>query len=471
MSEENNIKEETSAPEDTTQLQEELVTEKRAPIRVSLSAAICLVAIFVALAVILTYTTCIFSFKEKSAASKVGTTQQSVVQGLGELTSLEILSSIFEAYSFEELDEELIRTEILKAYVRATGDKYAEFYTNEEYALIQDQASGINEGIGISIMDSAVTISGIEYKALKIVNIVNGSPAEKTDLSIGDFIIAIGTIDDYETISETGYKVGFANLRGESGTEAKFGYYDVDTEEIKFISVLREAFIENSVTGRKVDSNVAENVGIVKISSFDSTTPTQLVDEIEKLKSQGCDSFVFDLRYNPGGQLDSVAKILSYFLDEGDTIISMRDKKDSVEVITAEVSAKYDITAEDIGRYKGINAVVLCNENTASAAELFVANFRDHDLGTVIGTTTYGKGTVQTYMSYVNIGGELISLGGVLKLTVYMYYPPCGEGYDGVGITPDVEIKLSEEAQGRNIYDIMGTAIDNQLVAAVEYLK
>ena len=111
--------------------------------------------------------------------------------------------------------------------------------------------------------------------------------------------------------------------------------------------------------------------------------------------------------------------------------------------------------------------VVLCNENTASAAELFVANFRDHSLGEIVGTKTYGKGSMQTYINLA-----LFGIDGVLKITNKMYYPPNGESYDGVGIEPTYVVEISEEAAKENIYDIMGTAKDNQLVAAVnKYFK
>ncbi len=486
MSEENNKKDENSQNEDNTPCEcEELyrldgIEEKnphKEPKKVFLSTAICLVAIFVVLAILLTYTLCAFSYKVKLADIKIKYEQQnanSQENQLGDFSSLGVLADIFEAYSFEKLDEEVIRTQILKAYVKATGDRYAEFYTEEEFAVIQQQMQGVSQGIGVSIINSTVTINDIEYKTLKIINVMKDSPAERAGIVVGDCVIAVGTEQENSTVNVLGYDGALADLRGVEGTEANFGYYSVKEEKVKFISILREKFTETSVMSRKVDSDVAEGVGLVKILSFDDTTPTQLVDAIEELKKQGCEKFVFDLRYNPGGKLDSIAKILSYFLDEGDTIISMRDKQGMEEVVKAEVSLKYGITQEDIGRYKGINAVVLCNESTASAAELFVANFRDHGLGEVVGTTTYGKGTVQTYMSSITTSsGERISLGGVLKLTVYMYYPPNGEGYDGIGIVPkaDCTVELSEEAKGMNIYEIMGTKTDNQLVEAVKKFK
>ena len=124
-----------------------------------------------------------------------------------------------------------------------------------------------------------------------------------------------------------------------------------------------------------------------------------------------------------------------------------------------------DITVEDIGKYKDLNCVVLANENTASAAELFTSNFRDYKIATIVGVTTYGKGSMQKIFSLEQFGYS----GGV-KLTTNMYFPPCGESYDGIGIKPDVEVELSEAAASVNIYKL-ADADDNQLQRALEELK
>ena len=450
-------------------------TPKRRPIKIPLYAFICSAVALIVAAVMLTYTFCNSAYQAKLAQLQIDDATQNAT-GIGDgYSSLEVLQKIFEEYSFEELDDETIKNEILKAYVRATGDKYAEYYTREEYAELQRQMAGVSQGIGISIINSTVVINEIEYKALKVINVMKDSPAEKAGILVGDCIVAVGTEGEGNntTISKLGYDQGLAQLRGASGTYAEFGYYRPSTEETKFISILRAEFTETSVMSQELDSAFGENVGLVKILSFDATTPGQLSEAVDGLIEEGCEKIVFDLRYNPGGQLNSIAKVLSYFLDEGDTIISMSDKKGNTEVIKAEVSLEYGITAEDIGKYKHLDMVVMCNENTASAAELFVANFRDHGIGKVVGTTTYGKGTVQTYINAITVNGQTLYLDGVLKLTVYMYYPPCGESYDGIGIKPSdgCEVALSDEAKTKNIYDIMGTNEDNQLVEAVKHFK
>jgi len=455
--------------------------KERKPIKVSLSTLICTSVALVLAAVMLTLTICSSYYKGKEAQLKIEyETLLSQSESIGNIPELEILQGIFSTYSFEELDEELIRSQILKAYVSATGDKHAEYYTDEEYAALSAQMSGESQGIGINIINSTVDIGGVEYKTLKVINVIKDSPAEKNDLRVGDCIIAVGNFDENTTVSALGYDMALKQLQGEKGTYAEFLAYRPDEGKTKKFNILRDTFQTASVMWEKVDSDVCENAGLVKIVSFDRTTPAQLKTAVEELKTAGCEKFVFDVRYNPGGELTSIVAVLSYFLDEGDTVISMKDKFGNEKVYKAEPTAysssgACSIAAEDIGIYKDLDAVVLCNNSTASAAELFVANFRDHGIGEVVGVTTYGKGTVQsTYPMSMFVSPEYTGRmpEGWIKLTMYMYYPPSGESYDGLGIVPDYEVKMSEESTKLNIYDIMGSKDDTQLVKAIDkYFK
>ena len=181
-----------------------------------------------------------------------------------------------------------------------------------------------------------------------------------------------------------------------------------------------------------------------------------------------CKSFVFDLRNNPGGTLQSIEAILSYFLDEGDVLIRIKDKAGNEEISKVKpikYSGSYEgcsVSESDIGKYKGLNAIVLCNGGTASAAELFTATFRDYDLGEIVGEKTYGKGSMQTINPLIQYG-----YSGALKLTTAMYYSGKDtKGYDGVGITPDYVVPLTGEG---SIY-IREEADDAQLKKAIELL-
>ena len=141
-------------------------------------------------------------------------------------------------------------------------------------------------------------------------------------------------------------------------------------------------------------------------------------------------------------------------------ILSVKDNKGNQQIITAGENS----AAEDLGKYKGLNAVVLCNEHTASAGELFVAALRDYKLATVVGKTTFGKGSVQSYIPLERYG-----VSGYLKMTQQHYFPPCGEGYDGFGIEPNVFAELSEEDKKNfNIYEFES---DNQIQEAVKHFQ
>ena len=224
----------------------------------------------------------------------------------------------------------------------------------------------------------------------------------------------------------------------------------------------------SSVYSRVSDLN--PKVGVVKIIQFDLTTPSQFCDAIEELKGKGCEKFVFDVRYNPGGDLASIEAVLSYFLNKGDVIIRTRDKSGDESVSVAEPRsyqgsyAACDVSRSDIGKYRDLDCVVLCNGSTASAAELFTATFRDYELAPIVGTTTFGKGSMQSILPLAYYG-----YSGALKLTTAMYYPASNEGYDGVGITPDHVVELSEDAASKNIY-ALPDGEDDQMKKALELL-
>ncbi len=439
---------------------EQAPKQKRKPIRISLTVFVCSIVAAALLAVMLTNAVLGGAYQKKLAEIKAADAQNGLqLEGGDLLYELGVLEQIFAQYSFEELDEEQIRNVVLKSYVYATGDKYAEYYTDEEYAALNADIGGKTQGIGINIINSELEIGAVTYKGLKIINVVKDSPAQNAGLRIGDYIIAVGTLEQNKTVSSLGYDAALKELQGLKDTTAEFVVYRPSEEQSLEFSILREEFTTDSVLYRKADADVGENIGVIKIMEFDSTTPTQVRGAIDALADMGCDKFVFDVRYNPGGTLQSIINTMALFLNEGDTVLSYRDKAGNQTV-------GYVPSGTLTGKYRGINAVVLCNGSTASAAELFVANFRDHGLGEIVGENTYGKGSMQSYLPLSGYGCT-----GYLKITAHMYFPPSGEGYDGVGIQPNIVVSPSAEEQTMSIYDTMATKKDSQLVAAVEQLK
>jgi carboxyl-terminal processing protease len=451
---------------------EELETPKKKPKKISLGAfAVTCIALVLA-AVMITFTCCSGFYRKKLAQIQTQNAINGVANDSSELVNkLQTLAMIFEQLSITDYDSEVMMNEVLKAYVRASGDKYAEYYTPEEYLELMKSNTGTSQGIGISIVRTTIIDEGVEKEAIKIINVTKNSPAEKSGLKINDLIVYVGIGENKKTIEELGgYTLAVAAMQGEAGTNAEFtirrfnnngGYEDIDC------SILREQFTADAVFPRVCSFD--SSVGIVKIDSFDLTTPIALKTSMASLKQSGCTKFVFDVRFNPGGDLKSIEAVLSYFLNEGDTIIKTVDKQGTEEVSVVK-AVEYDgdyascsVKKEEIGMYRDLNFVVLTNGNTASAAELFTAALRDYGLCDIVGTTTYGKGSVQSIFP-IKYG-----LDGAVKLTTRMYYPPCGVSYEGIGIEPSPNC-LVELNDGVNIYDTDNSK-DNQLVEAIKHIK
>lgn len=440
--------------------------------QISLGTAIGTVITAVVLAVLLTFAI-MTSFVGKDNAAATPAENDSRFE------QLDTLDRIFRMMSPLELDDQELLAQVLKAYVAATGDTYAEYFTDEEYAAYADSQSGTTVGIGIQVVEGSITVSGTEYAAIIVVDVYPDSPAEAAGIQSGDAIMYVGTGDDRAMVHTIGYEHALKLLAGEAGTTAEFELFRPSAGEPSGYESVTISAVRREIQSRSVHFRVCAtdaSVGIIRISSFDKTTPEQFAKAVDSLKEQGCEQFVFDLRNNPGGALTSVVDVLTYFSRVGDTVISIKDKNGSEETvrISDQVSASTGklltgsgtLEPSDIGKYRQLKFTVLTNEYTASAAELFAANMRDYQLGTLVGTKTYGKGSIQTFLSLKPYG-----CSGVLKLTYGYYYPPCGEGYHGVGIEPDVSVALSGEALTYKNFNLLPDDKDDQLQKAIEIMK
>ena len=449
--------------------------KERAGRQVSLTSAVSAVITAVVLAVLLTFSVTRAYMRPDSPIAV--TPGQGTVE-TSDFDQLELLDRLFRSSSvFEAPDREALITSVLKAYVEATGDVYAEYMTAEE---LQEQLASNNGemcGIGVTVIQDDLTIDGVECVVITIVNVHAGSPAEAAGVQPGDHIVYVGKGDDAVKIQDVGYTRAMDLLAGAENTECSFTVYrypqDAAEEgacEVLEITAIRKKLIIPSVTFTHYSED--ESVGVIRMTGFNNTTCDQFIEAVETLKAEGCTSFVLDLRGNPGGLLSSVEDVLILFLQEDDVIITTKDAagRESVSRVVVGREGVLDtgsgrLRQEDIGKYRDLNFSVLVNEYSASAAELFTSNIRDYGLGTIVGTTTYGKGCGQTTMSLSRYGYE-----GALRLTTFYYCAPLGENYHGVGITPHVVVELSEEAMQYNI-NILPHHLDNQLAAAVEALQ
>ncbi|MBR5680077.1 MAG: hypothetical protein IKX19_05430, partial [Clostridia bacterium] len=190
---------------------------------------------------------------------------------------------------------------------------------------------------------------------------------------------------------------------------------------------------------------VDESIGVIRVTGFDAGTPGQFVSAVDNLRAEGCDKLIIDLRYNPGGELNSIVSVLDYILPEG-PIVRIMDADGN------QVNAYYS-DAEELD----MPMAVVVNGSTASAAELFTSAVKDYQKATIVGTITYGKGCMQTTVP--------LSDNSAVSITYRMYNPPFSDNYHGIGVIPDVVVELDEALSNKNIYKITDEE-DNQLAAA-----
>ncbi len=452
------------------------IIKQKKKIKISLKTYIISTVAIILATLMTTYAACSGVYKKKYGHAFAGDqngVQSGDVTENGNYSEIDVIDLLMGTYFYGDVEKGKMTAESLKAYVAATGDIYAAYYTQEELDAMTAEDAGKMQGIGVTVINSTVTIDGVTMAVMKITNVSKNSPAQEAGVKVGDMIAYVGK-DNPESVTKLGYDEALRRLRGLSGTVAEFTVLRKNGEsyESVFITATRREVTTVSVFGRV--STLDPKIGIVNISSFDYTTPTQFKESIEELKTAGCDKFVLDVRGNPGGALISVAAVLSYFLDEGDVYIRTEDKNGNVTSNVVGVVSNYtgdyagcNVAKEEIGMYKDLNMAVICNEYTASAGELFTASFRDYGLGKIVGTTTFGKGKMQTTYMLARFGLE-----GAVKFTTHMYYSAKSEGYDGIGIKPDAgcEVELSEEAKTYNIYDLPDEK-DNQLLEAIKHFK
>lgn len=371
----------------------------------------------------------------------------------------EIISKYIGNNAYYDADYDAMEDAALKAYASSAGDRYTVYYNAEDFKALNEDNEGRYVGIGVTVSVSEIEYLGEILSLVEVIKVHDNSPAQDKGIVSGDLIYSVYTENGELFADDVGMEVLSSQIKGEEGTPVT-------------ISVLREQGdsyekLELTLERRKVDVKSVEysvyeqnsNVGIVTISQFDLKTPELFKNALSALLESGIEKIVIDMRNNGGGDLNSVVACASYFLEEDDLIISAENNKGDVvkyKVRPRNYGGSYascSVLQEDIGKFKETKAVILVNENTASAAELLTAVFRDYKLAPIVGVNTFGKGTMQTIYSLEEYGIE-----GGIKVTTDVYFPPCGENYDGVGISPDIVVELEDNGE------------DNQLQAAVNEL-
>lgn len=325
---------------------------------------------------------------------------------------------------YKKVDQGKLNDYAILGMLYSLGDNYAALIDKYDGQRLDEDLNGNFIGLGVEII-------GKENGDIEVVSVFKDSAAFKNDIKVGDIILEVNSKPyNASTINEMTYKiknskvgdtVEFTIKRGNETLKKKVTLEQVELESVSYTTHI----------------NGDKKVGVITISKFALNTYEQFDDAYKKLKEQGVQSLVIDLRNNAGGYLSSASKVLSLFLNKGD-VIYQRSSSDVVEKVLNDSDKKITIPV-----------VLLVNENTASSAEIFVSSLVDNLGVTVVGTKTYGKGTIQKLYE--------LSDGRYVKFTVQEWLSAKGKKVDGVGIIPDVLVQVDKNAN-----------FDNQLTKAIE---
>lgn len=347
---------------------------------------------------------------------------------------IEEINEYIDDYFYFEIDEEKQEEALYDAILAGLDDPYSVYYTEEEFAELQETNSGEYVGIGAVVTQDADMI-------VSIVRPVKNSPAEEAGLMAEDIIVEV---DGVEIIDQE-LTVVVDMIRGEEGTKAKIKIYRPSTSEYMDFEVERRVVENYSVSYKMLE----DNIGYILVEQFYDNTCTEFIEAFEDLEAQGAKAMVVDLRDNPGGLLTAVVDMCDYLMKEG-PIVTTEDKD-------GNVTNSYSSTDEE---YTELPMAVLINGNSASASEIFAGALQDTGVAEIIGTTSYGKGIVQSVIP--------LSDGTAIKITVAKYFTPNGNDIHEIGIVPDYEVEL---ADGRTNAVGIDYAEDLQLHKAEEVLK
>ena len=342
------------------------------------------------------------------------------------------IEELINAYYLDEIDGQKVEDTMYTGMVAGLEDLYSVYYSKEELESMEESISGAYSGIGATLTQDPDT------GELSVVSCFDGTPAQEAGLQPGDVI--------------TGW-----NGKSVEGIELSelVSKIKTDPEEQLTLEIERDGEnLEVELTRREVQIPTVEyemldnQIGYIRLVEFDEVTADQFKEALEDLENQNMEKLIIDVRNNPGGVLQVVCDMLDQLLPEG-LIVYTEDKNGNRKEYTSDEEHQFTKPL-----------AVLANENSASASEIFAGAIQDYGIGTIVGTTTFGKGIVQRTF--------YLSDGTGVKLTVAKYYTPKGHDIHKKGITPDVEIELDEELKNQSS---ISHEEDNQLKKAISVLQ
>ncbi len=365
---------------------------------------------------------------ENTANAKTEVTDQQVMQ------KIDTLEGLINKYYMDKVDKNTMAEGIYKGLLSSLKDPYSVYYTKDEYTALMESSSGVYYGIG------ATVTSDVKTGVLSIVKPFVGGPAYEAGVLPGDVLYKVNG----EEVTGKDITEVVGKIKGEEGTKVT-------------VSIIREGKskpIDFTITRKKVEVPTIEyqmlenKIGYIAVSEFDEVTAEQFRAAIDDLEKQGEKGLVVDIRNNPGGLLDTVVDMLRRMLPKG------------MIVYTEDKYGKRDEYKSDGKEEFNKPLAVLINGNSASASEIFAGAIQDYKKGTLVGTTSFGKGIVQSILP--------LNDGTAIKVTVSKYYTPKGRNIHKIGITPDVTVELKESLRQKVVID---KKEDNQLQKALQILN
>jgi len=342
----------------------------------------------------------------------------------------EVLEKINKEY-VDEIDQSDSMDSAINGLLQSL-DPYSAYMSPEIFNEMQTETSGEFGGLGIEV--------GMESGVVKVISPIDDSPASKAGIKAGDYIIKI---DDTQVQGKS-LSEAVDLMRGPVGSSINLTIRRVGQKKAINFNIIREIIEIRSVRSELIK----KNIGYIRLTSFNENSSEQIRDQIKEFeKKKNVNSYILDLRNNPGGLLSQAIKVSDFFLNDGE-IVSTKSRK-------ASENRKWFAKKGDL--IDGKTLLVLINYGSASASEIVAGALKDHKRAIIIGENSYGKGSVQSIIPLKN--------KGALRLTVAKYYLPSGKSISEVGVSPDIEI--NEESEEFRIK----TETDNQLNYALKLLK
>ena len=363
-----------------------------------------------------------FHFSTTSVFSKINLYEKIDLFG-------EVLENIQKDY-VDDVDQSDMMDSAINGVLQSL-DPYSAYMSPELFKEMQTDTRGEFGGLGIEI--------GMEAGVVKVISPIDDTPAAKAGIKAGDYIVKIGN----EQVQGKSLLEAVKLMRGPVGTSIELTVRRKKVKKPLEFKIERKIIEVQSVSSKIIGEE--KNLGYIRLKSFNENSDKQFLKSVKEFeKKSKIKGYVFDLRNNPGGLLTQAINITDFFLEDGE-IVSTKGRK---------VSETRKFFARKGDEIKGKPIVVLINNGSASASEIFAGALKDHKRAIILGENSYGKGSVQSIIPLRN--------GGGMRLTISKYYLPSGKSISEVGVTPDIVIE--EEGDDFTI----NTDKDNQLNYAIK---